>query len=70
MRCAIASILNQELEDILKGVVDRCPFESSEDREPTFLELVDAPLAAIKAGHINAEMDSRRELKHQFRLSD
>ena len=58
------------VEDILKGVVDRCPFESSEDREPTYLELVDATLAAIKAGNINAEMDSRRKLKQQFRLSD
>ena len=44
--------------------------QSPEDREPTYLELVDATLAAIKAGNINAEMDSRRELKQQFRLSD
>ena len=58
------------VEDILNGIVDRCPFESPEDREPTYLELVDATLAAIKAGNINAEMDSRRELKQQFRLSD
>ena len=58
------------VEEILNGIVDRCPFESPEDREPTYLELVDATLAAIKAGNINAEMDSRRELKQQFRLSD
>ena len=36
------------VEDILKGVVDRCPFESSEDREPTYLELVDATLMMKK----------------------
>ena len=58
------------VEEILNGIVDRCPFESPEDREPTYLDLVDATLAAIKAGNINAEMDSRRELKQQFRLSD
>ena len=58
------------VEEILNGIVDRCPFESPEDREPTYLELVDATLDAIKAGNINAEMDSRRELKQQFRLSD
>ena len=80
------------VEEILNGIVDRCPIEiqgvpehlapsqgapghlargsDAEDREPTYLELVDATLAAIKAGNINAEMDSRRELKQQFRLSD
>lgn len=57
-------------EDIIGGVLERSPFESSEDGEPTYLDLVDATLAAIKAGNINAEMDSRLELKQQFKLSD
>ena len=34
------------------------------------MDIVYAMLASIKASNIYAEMDSRRELKQQFRLSD